>query len=238
MPTEASGRVPADFLRPALTVHYLCAYYSQFAHLKVAPRTPELWAAFHFCRAVKHRKINGYCEFPLNSGTVRIDASNVALARKLFGVAILKVYEKHRCAEPLLVPVPSRDSVRKANFRTLDMLKGSLTLEMRDLIASALRFHSDLPPVSGTGARERNAIFDALKIAAEVGGRNVILVDDIVTSGNTLLAASDAIEAAGGKVVCAVACGRTVKNRIRAFKLRSFELVRKRQPEEPSPVQA
>ena len=238
MPIEASGGAPTHFLQPAITVHYLCAYYSQFAHIKVAPRTPELWAAFHFCRAVKYLKINGYCDFPLDGRAVRIDASNVARARKFFGSAILQVFEGHRHAKPLLVPVPSRDSLRKADFRTLVMLKSALTLEIRDLIVPALRFRRDLPPVSGTGARERDAIYGALEITTEVRGRRVILVDDIVTTGNTLLAAADAIEAAGGEVVCAVACGRTVKNRIRAFKLRSFELRRAEELEEPGPVQA
>jgi hypothetical protein len=42
-----------------MNVHFMCVYYSQWAHKNLSERSQDQWYAFKFCRAVKKRLING-----------------------------------------------------------------------------------------------------------------------------------------------------------------------------------
>ena len=59
----------------------------------------------------------------------------------------------------------------------------------------------------------------------DLKGKKIVLVDDLVTTGGSLLACKDCLEAAGATVVGAVTRGRTVYDATEApFKSREFEL--------------
>lgn len=124
--------------------------------------------------------------------------------------------------ELFVVPVPSRASrVRERGYRHMEALvrvglRGPAWRRLR----TQPRLLRALRPTRGrTGqvglsveARERNARRLTVPPAAArvLRGRDVILVDDIVTSGATTRAAQDALESAGARVhaivvLCAVA---------------------------------
>lgn len=122
-------------------------------------------------------------------------------------------------AAPVIVAAPSRRSrTRRRGYRHLDLLldvalRGDRRAGARERIA-ALR----VPALRATRGRRgqvglapderaRNAARVAVRSAARavVRGREVILVDDVITTGATVLAARDALEEAGARVVAIVA---------------------------------
>lgn len=113
------------------------------------------------------------------------------------GEAIRAALAEHPAA--LLVPVPaSRAGYRRRGFDPVQLL----------LRRTGLRFDRMLVPARTTGVqkslgREARAenLRDALAARGGVAGREVVLVDDILTSGATLDEAARAVSEAGGTVV-------------------------------------
>lgn len=68
------------------------------------------------------------------------------------------------------------------------------------------------PPQSGLrGYAERRAnVADCFKVVSPIGvrGRNIILLDDVVTSGTTMLSATKALRAAGARNILALAAAK------------------------------
>ena len=121
-------------------------------------------------------------------------------------------------AGPLVVPAPSRPAkARERGYRHVELLVTAALRGRRGEPAvrlpliRALRTLRGRRGQVGLGPRERarNARLVAVRSRARsaLRGRTVVLVDDVLTTGATLLAARDAIERAGGRVVAiAVLC--------------------------------
>lgn len=121
---------------------------------------------------------------------------------------------------PVLVAVPSRRAqVRRRGYRHVDLLiaralrgpgsrAGARPRRIAALHLPALRALRGRTAQVGLGARarERNARRVAVKRSCMklLRGRDVVLVDDVVTTGATLRAASERLENAGARVVAAV----------------------------------
>ena len=123
-------------------------------------------------------------------------------------VAGLGLARSHQ--DPLIVTVPSRPSrVRHRGYRHVDVLvqvamRGAVVRRCRALRTTRGRVGQvGLDP----GGRARNAARIAVRRAAlaTVRGREVVLVDDIVTTGATVFAARAALENAGATVIAIVA---------------------------------
>lgn len=204
-----------------MRVDYLCTYYSQHAHEHIEERTQELWDAYKFCGAVKTRTINGYCTVPLKTPR-RINSTNVGAARLIFGGFIQHVYNKRGYGDAALVPAPSKDSFSTAQFRSKLMVDEACPAGLT--VLPAVKFTAHLLPSSQGGPRGYAAMHPHMAVVPNLGARPVVLVDDIVTTGGTLLAARDRLTAAGFDVLGAIACGRTSDIRETAFKPRHFEI--------------
>ncbi len=75
-----------------------------------------------------------------------------------------------------------------------------------------LRFTEKLVPANAGGPRGRSALQPYLKVIGDVRGKKVLLIDDIYTTGGSLRASIDVIEAAGGSVTAGIVCGYTVSD--------------------------
>ncbi|MCB1273204.1 MAG: ComF family protein [Leucobacter sp.] len=114
-------------------------------------------------------------------------------------------------APPLLVTAPSRASgVRRRGYRHVDLivraaLRADRTGPRPLLVPRALRARRGRRSQLGLGApdRLRNAELVAVRAAARgiLRGREVVLVDDVVTTGATITAAGRALARAGACVV-------------------------------------
>lgn len=120
--------------------------------------------------------------------------------------------------QPLIVTVPSRASaVRSRGFRHTDRLvRAALRgVAAREGIApptvlrGALRAQRGRTSQVGLDARARHHNAGRIAVArnrvAQLRGREIVLVDDIITTGATVLGAIRALEAVGGRVVAVVA---------------------------------
>lgn len=104
-----------------------------------------------------------------------------------------------------LVPAPSSP----ANFRKRGYLPSLILARQLNratgsslTVKAALRFERSVADQSGLSAEQRKAnLAGSMVASASVSGRRVILIDDVVTTGATLVESARAIAEAGGEVV-------------------------------------
>lgn len=115
---------------------------------------------------------------------------------------------------PVFVTVPSaRRSTNRRGFRPVDVLARSSGFEVaRRPLLRLVRQTSDQ---AGLDAGERQAnLQGAIRASAAVASRDVILVDDVLTTGATLLEVRRAVTVAGGRVIAAACLAHTAKRKV------------------------
>lgn len=108
------------------------------------------------------------------------------------------------------VPVPTgRAAFRRRGYRVPDLLLRQAGAEPLRILGSA-RAAADQ---RGLGVRERAAnVRGSMRVRGTGGGRRVVLVDDVITTGATLDEAARVLRAAGFRVSCAVALAATPRH--------------------------
>lgn len=112
-----------------------------------------------------------------------------------------------------VVPVPlSTRRAAQRGYNPVELLAGPLARELGlPVAASALWRARDTLPQMTLRLEQRWAnVQDAFVGNAEAGGRRLLLVDDIFTSGATAQAATRALRAAGAEAVYVLALARTL----------------------------
>lgn len=197
-----------------MKVHFMCAYYSQWAHTELAPRSQSQWDAFKFTRAVKSGRVNGYLTFPWKKGPEQIDSSNVGRAREIFGLFIDATMKDLGLSDASLIPVPSKDGlVGTDDYRSFNMVAEALqNRPSRALIEPILRFKTQMERAAAGGTRDRNTLAANMILTQRPRSNNVVLIDDIFTTGGSLLASYDVLAAEGYLPNCAICCAHTVSD--------------------------
>ncbi len=196
--------------------HFISAYYSDKAHKETAKRKPDYWDSYLFVWAVKTGYFKtGFSILFRNGNRVKINASNIKRARKAFGQFIATTLDKEGApVDALLIPVPSKDGQRsaKGGYRSLWMLAEALKdQQYPGSVYDGLRWTKALPRAHEGGVHRNRAYWKQyLDVLGNVTGRKVILIDDVLSTGGTMLAAKEALEDAGAKVLFAITCGKTV----------------------------
>ncbi len=132
-----------------------------------------------------------------------------ALARPL-GRAIATLVERAGWTDALLVPVPSsRAAMRRRGYRPAELVARRTGMSMASLL-SATGAAADQRGL-GRAARARNVAgtMSVVRVPTHARQRNVVLVDDVVTTGATLSEAARALRVAGVVVLGAVTVAST-----------------------------
>lgn len=199
-----------------MIVHFMSAYYSEYAHKNLSKRTPPYWDAYLFVWAVKFGTYKTKFIIPLVGGkTLQITEKNVQVVRDYFGQFIVRTLDAQNVpADALIIPVPSKDALmasRPSSYRSLDMVKRALRgRKYGNAIFDGLRWKIQLQKAHEGGSRDRSYWREHLQASSHLQGRSVVLIDDVLSTGSTILAAKEELEAAGATVLFGIACGRTV----------------------------
>lgn len=134
--------------------------------------------------------------------------NGVTALAKYFGAAMANNIAANVSEADYLVAPPSRPqaSIRRG-YQPAALLAKALAKQLRAhgrpvrIINNALALGVDIADQSGLGAQARFAnLAGTMRVRVPVIGKSVILVDDIVTTGATLLECKRALESAGATV--------------------------------------
>ncbi len=118
------------------------------------------------------------------------------------GRALGRIFPKP--SAEVLVPVPlHRDSVR--GFNQSKAIAEGLCLEWGIPVSDCLEWREErIAQTARKESERRNMPLDAMAVRRKgLGGKWAVLVDDVATTGTTLIRAGAAVENGGGRTVCA-----------------------------------
>jgi predicted amidophosphoribosyltransferase len=109
-----------------------------------------------------------------------------------------------------LTPAPLRASGSR-EYNQAELIAKGASRVWKIPVKNCLRWVSEMPNQAlARGRDERELPDEAMRASGDIGGRRVLLVDDVCTTGNTLLAAERALAAAGAETAGAVVWSRSV----------------------------
>jgi adenine/guanine phosphoribosyltransferase-like PRPP-binding protein len=209
-----------------MKVHFVCGYYSDLAHNK--KRRPEdYWDAYFYVWAVKIGSFRKKFFIHGADRKIGVTQNNFSVVRKMFGRFIAQQVQKDWGLEVDLVPVPSKDGIiGAADFRTSRMLEESLvSTTFKGKSLKALYWSKELDKAHQGGSRRRDFLKEHLTTDIELKGRKIVLMDDLLSTGGSLLASKDFLENQGATVLGAVTCGKTIYDfKTKPFGRQSLEL--------------
>jgi len=203
-----------------------CGYYPNRAHEQLKPRTEDYWNAYFYVWAVKvgsHRKDF----YILSPQQINVTKNNFALVRKTFGRWAAEHVPNFSKQPVALVPVPSKDGLAgKQDYRSLKMTREAFAeTQYSASVLDGLRWTRKVPQAHAGGARSRGILLPLLAASPEIKEQQVILIDELFSTGGSLLASADCLKAAGAEVLGAITCGRTVYDfNTPAFGTQEFDL--------------
>lgn len=134
------------------------------------------------------------------------EEGDTMLARPL-GLALRSVLAAQAPARALIAPVPTgRAAYRRRGYRVPELLVARAGFTPARMLHSARRTGDQ----RGLGREERaRNVAGSLRAVGPGRGRQVVIVDDVVTTGATLDEAARALRTAGFRPICAVALAAT-----------------------------
>lgn len=212
-----------------MRVRFICGYWSKLTDQVLGSRPADYRSAYLYVWAVKHGSYKSPFYIIKSDGKrTDITPNNFDIVRRAFGSFVEKrILEEGWDQEPLLVAAPSRCAVVGENGgRSSTMLREAMAhTPLAKSIFTDLRWTKRMKELNKGGERGREQAREHLVCATNVRGRRVVIIDDLLTRGGTLLASKDVLEAAGATVVGAITVGRTMYDRsIEAFGRQTFEL--------------
>jgi len=105
--------------------------------------------------------------------------------------------------EEIIVPVPTDPARRrKRGFNQAELLARHVGKELGMQVVCALSRKEKRRPQTGlTAAQRRQNLLDCMEAEESVGGKRVLLIDDVYTTGSTAMEAARALHKAGAKSV-------------------------------------
>ena len=148
---------------------------------------------------------------PIREGIHSLKYRGVRAAAPELGRLLAQYLAGHAVPGDIIVPVPLHP--RRLRERGYNQ-SALLAREMAELSGLAVqeellvKTRNSPPQVGGTRDRRRENVEGSFQCNSEVGGRAVILVDDVATTGSTLSACASALKAAGATSVWGLVLAR------------------------------
>jgi predicted amidophosphoribosyltransferase len=180
-----------------------------------------------FCWAVKSGEYHGDFYIERKAGRLNITRNNFQLVRPTFGAWAARMLPTFSDQSLLVVPVPSKAAlVGVETYASLEMAQQAMRgTDYQNCVLDGLRWTKKLQKAHEGGPRKRADLLSLLEVTSNVNGKQIVLIDDLFTTGGSLLACHDRLNAAGATVLGAITCGRTVYDTAEPpFKAREFEL--------------
>jgi ComF family protein len=112
----------------------------------------------------------------------------------------------------LIIPIPLGEKrLRERGFNQAELIARCLAANLNLTLKPALRRIKETPPQSGIrGHRERLNNVSGAFVAEQsiVAGQNILLIDDVTTSGATFYEAAAALKSAGARKIIALAAAK------------------------------
>lgn len=195
-----------------MKVHFVCGYYSDLAH-RNKKRPEKYWDAYFYVWGVKVGTYRRSFNIHYKDSVLPITPHNFNRVRSSFGRYVeIVLIDQNIPLDVVIIPVPSKDGLLKApSFRARDMAIEAMAGTLyADNVRGALRWSDALLKAHEGGDRRRSFLLDHLVADPSLKGRSVVLIDDLLSTGGSMLAARDCLQAVGANVLSAVTCGRTI----------------------------
>ena len=116
----------------------------------------------------------------------------------------------------ILLPIPSSKTVVTSpeDYRTCRIANAIASLLPKSLVSSALRFKTPLPNSREEGGSRDPHVLYPNMVLANVPPGDIVLIDDVMTSGGHFTAANWILADQGRTPVLAVACGRSLETQV------------------------
>src|SRR5690606_20594497 len=142
----------------------------------------------------------------------RVKEEGATMLARPLGRALSDVLSIRVPAGALVVPVPTgRAAYRKRGYRVPELLIRRAGFRAEQLLRQTRRIRDQRE--LDRDDRARNVAGSMRAITARHAGREVVIVDDVVTTGATLDEAARALRAVGLRPICAVALAATPERR-------------------------
>lgn len=155
---------------------------------------------------------NQYTNVLIGGVWVRITDANKDRAIKWFADWAAEQIATQTNQRVVLVPIPSHATLVGSNesFRTQQIAEAiSENLSLESAVAPFLRFRKKATPSSAGGTRDPKIIYPNLALTQNMPAGNIILIDDVFTTGGHLIAAAWRLGDSDRSTDVAVCCGRT-----------------------------
>ncbi|MDT0156791.1 phosphoribosyltransferase family protein [Microbacterium sp. ARD32] len=138
----------------------------------------------------------------------RVKEDGATMLTRPLGDALAQVLARHAPLDALVVPVPtSRAAFRRRGYRVPELLIRRAGYPAERMLRPSRRTRDQRG--LDREERARNVAGSLRAVGAPGEGRQVVIVDDVVTTGSTLDEAARALRTAGFRPVCAVALAAT-----------------------------
>ncbi len=197
----------------AVTAVCFCAYLTDIS----LPWRRGDHNANKFIKAFKREPIKGFANILVGSTWHRLEESNRDSAVDWFGeMASAYIKRKHKVRPLVFAPLPSSKCVANGGIV-------SPTYRLADAIASrlqgavvwdGLRWSKTMTPSHKGGARDTAYFYKHLVITKTLPHADIVVVDDVLTSGAHMRAVVAKLAEKNGKCSLALCAGRTVSDQV------------------------